>query len=392
MTGTGVVVIGGAAMGASLAFWLTRMEPGLSVTVIEPDPSYARSCTALSAASIRQQFSEPVNVAISRFGVEFIRDFARWTGPAGGVPSLGFRENGYLFLADSAAEAERFEALAAMQRSLGAATAVLTPAEIAARFPWIDVAGLHAGSFGPRDEGWFDNMGLVTGLKAAARAQGARFLRGRVVGLDRDGGRIAAARLEDGSRIGADRFACAAGTAAGAVLRMAGADLPVEPRKRTVFVVDAPKVRQPDAPLIVDPAGYWMRPEHGQWLTATVPDHDGPCDPQDFEPEAGEFEALIWERIWARIPDFDQARVTRVWAGHYDFNPVDHNGLVGRHPELDNMFLLNGFSGHGLQQAPAVGRGVAELMLTGGYVSIDLSDLSAARLTSGAWSREQAIV
>lgn len=196
---TDVLIAGGAVMGASVAFWLTRMQPGLSVTVIEPDPSYATSSTALSVASIRQQFTNPVNVQISRFGIEFIRDFARYIGPAGDVPDLGFRENGYLFLTGTETGAAQLHDLADMQRSLGAATVIWGPAELRQRYPWMNTDDVTAASFGLRDEGWFDNMGLLSGLKNAARAAGAVFRKDRVLRLDPGAdGRIATALLEFG--------------------------------------------------------------------------------------------------------------------------------------------------------------------------------------------------
>ena len=178
-----VLIAGGAVMGASVAFWLKRLDPALDIEVVEPDPTYATSSTALAASGIRMQFSDPVNVEISRFGVDFIRDFARWTGPEGGVPDLGLRENGYLFLTGTETGAAQLESLAAMQRGLGAATEVLDRAELAARFPWMQLDDIMAGAFGPRDEGFFDNMGLLSGLKNAARAAGAV---GEVVNLGSD--------------------------------------------------------------------------------------------------------------------------------------------------------------------------------------------------------------
>lgn len=390
--GCDVLVIGGGVMGASAAFWLTRMQPGLAVTVVERDPSHAHAATALSVASIRQQFSNPVNVAISRFGIGFIRDFQGGLGQDVGIPSLGLRENGYLFLTATESGAAVMAELAAMQRGLGAETQVLSPAEIRARFPWMAVDDLVAGSFGPSQEGWFDNMGLLAGFRAAARAQGARFLTAEVAGLEMEGTRIAAAQLADGSRIAAAEVICAAGTRAAAVLRMAGADLPVEPRKRTVFVVDAPAARHADGPLLVDHLGYYMRPEHQQWITAMVPEGDGPCDPDDFHPDHDQFEREIWPLIYTRVPGFEAAKVTRLWVGHYDYNRLDQNAILGRHPGLANLTLMSGFSGHGLQQSPAVGRGIAELILTGGYQSIDLSPLGMERVLADRPFPERGIV
>ena len=208
---TEVLIAGGAVMGASVAFWLTRLDPALRVTVVEADPSYATCSTALSAAGIRAQFTNQVNVAISRFGIEFIRDFARWTGPGGGVPDLGLRENGYLFLTGTETGAAQLESLAAMQRSLGAATEVLDRSGLAARFPWMQLDDIAAGALGLRDEGFFDNMGLLSGLKNASRAAGAIWLTDRVTRFERDGDRLLAAHLDKGGRRAADVFVTAPG-------------------------------------------------------------------------------------------------------------------------------------------------------------------------------------
>ncbi|MCA3440710.1 MAG: FAD-binding oxidoreductase [Rhodobacter sp.] len=392
MTGScDVMVIGGAVMGSSVAYWLTRMQPGLSVVVAEQDPSFARSSTALSVASIRQQFTTKVNVEISRFGIGFIRNFQQSLGVDVGIASLGLRENGYLFLTSTAAGAATLAEVAAMQRSCGAATEVWTPAQIATRFPWLSTEDLAAGSFGPRDEGWFDNMGLLNGFRAAAKAQGVRFVTDRVTGLKLDGGRVTDVLLEKAGPVACGAAVNAAGTRAAVICRMAGLDLPVEPRKRTVFVIDAPNARHPDAPLLVD-QGFYLRPEDRHWITATVPDADGPCDANDFDPDLHLFDEVIWPQLYARAPGFDAVKVVRHWVGHYAYNRLDQNAILGPHPAVPNLHLINGFSGHGLQQSPAVGRGVAEQILTNSWQSLDLSDLSVARILSGTPFRERAVV
>lgn len=386
-----MVVAGGAVMGASVAFWLTRLAPGLSVTVVERDPTYARAATALSVASIRQQFSSPVNVRISQFGIGFLRDLAGQVGPAGEVADLGLVENGYLFVTGDPDLAATMSSLAAQQRALGAATQVLDPAAIAARFPWIETADLLAGSFGPRDEGWFDNMGLLAALRNAARAAGARFVRDEVVGLQTAGGRVTGVTLAAGGQMPCGALVNCTGTRAARLMAMAGLSLPVEPRKRTVFVIDAPNARHPDAPLLVD-RGFYLRPERGHWITATVPATDAACDPDDFEPDLHLFEDVIWEQLYARCPGFDAVKVVRHWVGHYDFNTLDQNAILGPHPAVPNLYLCNGFSGHGLQQAPAVGRGLAEHILNGGWQTIDLSELSFDRIARGQPLQEKAVV
>ena len=387
-----VLIVGGAVTGAATAWWLLGQRPGLRVVVAEKDPTYARAATALSVASVRQQFSNPVNVKISRFGVDFIRNFSEMIGPEGGVPSLGLKENGYLFLTGSDIGRGLLEELAAMQRSLGAATEVLDRAALARRFPWMQLDDVVAGSLGARDEGWFDNIGLLNGFRAAARARGARFLADRVVGLDREGGRITGARLAEAGRIGVGAVLCAAGTGSAEVCRMAAIALPVEPRKRTVFVIDAPNARHPEAPLIIDHTGIYLRPEHGGWITATVPDDDGPCSEDDWDPDHAQFEEAIWEKLYNRAEGFDAVKVTRFWVGHYDYNTLDQNAILGLWPGYENFYVAAGFSGHGLQQSPAVGRGMAELILEGAYRTIDLSPLGPERVLAGRPFLEQAIV
>ena len=172
---------------------------------------------------------------------------------------------------------------------------------------------------------------------------------------------------------------------------MAGLDIAIEPRKRTVFVIDAPNARLPGAPLMID-RDYWIRPEHQQWITATVPADDGPCDAEDFEPDLNLWEDVIWPALWHRAPGFDAVKVIRHWVGHYAYNVLDQNAVLGPHPALPNLYLMNGFSGHGLQQSPAVGRGLAEHILTGAWQTLDLSDLSVERMIEGRPFAEAAVV
>ena len=333
-----------------------------------------------------------MNVEISRFGVEFIREFGARIGPEAGVPTLGLTENGYLFLSGSEEGAVLMEELAAMQRGLGAATEVLAPEELSRRYPWMQFDDVTAGSFGPRDEGWFDNMGLLGGFRAGARAMGAEFGHDRVVGLAHDGGRITAVHAERAGAIPCGAFLCAAGTGSTAICAMAGIDIPVEPRKRTVFVADAPNARHPDAPLVIDHSGIYFRPEHGSWIAATVPLDDRACDEGDWEPDHDQFDEMIWPRLYSRAEGFDAVKVTRFWVGHYDYNRLDQNAILGRWPGIENFHLAAGFSGHGLQQAPAVGRGLAEVILTGSYQTLDLSPLGPRRVLEDRPFLERAVV
>jgi FAD-dependent oxidoreductase domain-containing protein 1 len=159
--------------------------------------------------------------------------------------------------------------------------------------------------------------------------------------------------------------------------------LPVRARKRDVFAVQAAE-SLPDAPLLIDPSGVWCRPERatGQFLCGAPPRIDADDVPLD-QVDHALFEEHIWPVLASRIPSFDGLRVLSTWAGYYEMNTFDHNGLVGQLPGWENAYAACGFSGHGLQQAPAVGRGLAELMATGAYRSLDLSPFALTRIAAG---------
>ncbi len=383
-----VVIIGGAIIGSSVATFLA-MRPDFDgrIVVVERDPSFRTSSTTLSAASIRQQFSTPLNVKISQFGVQIIKDPASWLAVDGEVPEVDFVENGYLFLA-SAAGMPILERNHALQRELDVPVELLSPAELAARFPWLRTDDLAGGSLGTADEGWFDAYALLQGFRRRARSLGVVERIGEVVALERDADRISGVRLADGSVIDATWVVNAAGPRAAEVATMAGVELPVRPRKRTVFHVESP-VDLGAAPLTIDPSGVYFRPEGPAYITGYSP-RDGEPDPDtlDLVPDRSQFEAVLWPALAHRVPAFDELRMRDAWAGHYEVNTLDHNAIVGPHPVLTNLIFANGFSGHGLQQAPAVGRGVAEWIATGGYETLDLRPLGFERILRNEPIRE----
>ena len=376
-----VVIVGGGAVGSAVAYFLTR-EPGFAgrVVVIERDPTYARASSALSASSIRQQFSSPINIALSRFGFEFLKTLG----------DVGLVERGYLFLA-SAAGLDDLQANHAVQRAHGAAVALLTPPELAARFPWLATDGLAGGSLGLANEGWFDGYALLQALKRGARDRGADYRAATVAGLERSGGRIAAVTLDDGTRVACSHVVNAAGPWAARVAALAGIDLPVAARRRCVFVIDC---REPpaDCPLVIDPTGVWFRPEGRHFICGVSPAADRDPDDAPLDVVHQEFEDIVWPALARRVPAFAAVKVVSAWAGYYEYNTVDQNGIVGPHPAVANLILANGFSGHGIQQSPAVGRAVAERIAHGRYVSLDLAPLGVERLLAQQPLRERAIV
>ncbi|NSX55801.1 NAD(P)/FAD-dependent oxidoreductase [Parasulfitobacter algicola] len=383
-----VLIIGGAITGSSVAYWLSRLDPNLRILVVEKDLQYRFASTALSVASIRQQFTTRVNVQISQFGVAFLKDIQTYLG----CDPIPVTENGYLFLTSTRSGASTLRQVADIQNDLGAETALLSPRDLSARFPWMTFDDITLGSLGLRDEGWFDNMSLLGAFKMAAKHQGVVTVQDTVCGLYHKQGRITEVTLQHAGVVQAGAFVNAAGTSAASILQMLGDTLPVEPRKRTVFLIDAPKARYPNAPLMIDPQGYYLRPEHDRWLCAVIPKDDQATHPDDFEPEHQQFEGDIWPALYARSSAFEQAKVVGLWAGHYAYNTLDQNAIVGQHPHWLNLYLANGFSGHGLQQAPAIGRGLAELICHGTFRSLDLSDLDVERVLSETPFPEIAIV
>ncbi len=377
-------------MGSCTAYFLKK-ELGYagSVHVIERDPTYAEASTTLSAASIRQQFSTPENIRMSRFGIEVIHSLKERFGADA---DIGFREGGYLILASEEGRPV-LETNWRIQTAEGADIVLLGPDEMGRRFPWLSTEGLALGAFGQSGEGWFDAAMLLDLFRKAARAAGATYEKAEVAALTRAGDRITGATLSNGATRQCGTLVLAAGAWSGRLANAIDVPLPVEPRKRTVFVVKCPQVF-PGMPLIVDPSGVWMRPERDLVIGGWGPGEDDPDPPAhgDFEPAHDEFEAHVWPAFAARVPAMEQLRQIRAWAGHYDFNTLDHNAILGPHPGIANLMFINGFSGHGLQQAPAAGRAVAEHIVHGGWRSLDLSVFGFDRILANAPVRELNVI
>ena len=390
-----VVIVGGAAVGSSTAYWLSQeLGRRASTLVVERDSSYEFSSTALSTSAIRQQYSNPINVKISQFGIEVIRGFQERMTPffqGEPAPDLGFREHGYLYCC-SVEGVEAARARVDLQRSLGAHTIFLAPGALKDRFPWLNVEDLGGGAWGSRDEGWFDSMGLLNGFRRAARGLGAEYIDNAVTGLNLAGGRVVAVRLSTGQTVACGTLVNAAGPRAQQIAAMAGLSIPVEPRKRHSFVFASAMPIPGRMPNVIDLSGTFVRPEGELFLTGNTPIGDGPADYDDFETDHMEFDERIWPALWHRIPCFDALKVQQSWTGHYEYNTLDHNGIVGFHPEVTNFMFANGFSGHGLQQSPAVGRGVAELIIHGAFQTLDLSPFHYERIPRNEPFLEEAVI
>jgi glycine/D-amino acid oxidase-like deaminating enzyme len=367
-----VVVIGGGAMGGAVTC-AALDDPAFTgtLTLIERDPTFRRASSALSAASIRQQFSTPENIRLSRYSFGWLRE-----------ADVGLHEAGYLYLATDAG-AQALEANVAVQRAEGADVELVPSSELAARYPWLSVDGVALASLGRSGEGWFDGYALVQLLRARARDLGADLVTGHVVDLEVVSDRVARVVLADGQRIDCDVVVDAAGPWARDVAAMAGIDLPVEARRRSVFVFDVASDPPVDCPLVIDTSGAWFRPEGGSFIAGIAPPAAEDLADLPLEVDREQFDRQLWPALANRVPAFDAIRVSNAWAGYYELNTFDHNAIIGPHPTIANLLFANGFSGHGIQQAPAVGRAIAELIVHGTYRTLDLSIFAFDRIAAG---------
>lgn len=387
-----IVIIGGGIMGASVAFWCAR-SPDFQgrILVVERDPSYENASTSHTNSCIRQQFGTSVNVQASQFGAEFIHNFQEFMGDPS-VPDIALHPFGYLYLAANTAQDAVLRRNQALQANLGAQTKMLTPEDLASRFPYMQFDDIVSGSFNTKDEGYFDSGTVFDQLRRQSRKLGVEFVAAQAVGLECRGQKITAVTLADGSQISAGQVVNAAGPRAAQIAAMAGLSLPVEPRKRYTYIFEAETPLSATMPLTVDPSGVHFRQDGRYFMTGCAPDHDVAVSPDDFIQDHDLWLEKVWPALAARIPAFERIKLRQSWAGHYAYNTFDQNALIGPHSDLTNLFFINGFSGHGIQHAPAMGRGVAELMLTGGFQTLDLSPLLIDRLLSNTPLIEPAII
>jgi len=378
-----VVIAGGGVVGSAIAYFLAA-EPafGGSILVVEKDPTYEFAAASRSTGGIRLQWSTAENVRMCLFGARFFKEVPDRLSVDGHPADIGFREHGYLILADRANIGSLSRAHE-VQRANGADTEFLAPDEIRHRFPWLSVDGLEGAYFGPRHEGWYDPHSLVQAYRRKAISLGASYVADEVVGVRRKGARVDGVVLKAGGEVAAGVVVNAAGAHGAPRLAAAvGLALPIEPRKRTVYAVAA-KHEVPRRPVVIDPSGLFHRPETASFLVAWAPAESDDPPATDYEVDYSRFESEIWPRLARRVPAFESLKLLRAWSCHYDYNPLDRNAILGAHPELPNFLVATGFSGHGVMQSPATGRAISELIAFGGYRTLDLSRFAYDRFVTG---------
>lgn len=390
-----VVIIGGAMLGSSVA-WFLSDNPDFdgTVLVVEQDPTYEFASTSHTNSCIRQQFSEPINIKISQFGAVFVKNFKTFMGNDPRLPQPVLHSFGYMYLADTEAFAHTLRAAQQVQAANGAGTKFMTRDEIADAYPFYYLEDILGGNHNRIDEGYFDGGTLFDWWKRSARERGVEYCTNRVVAMSKNapGNHVVSVTLQSGEVVACGKVVNASGPRAAVTARMAGINIPVEPRKRFTFIFDAAQPLDRDLPLTIDPSGVHMRTD-GRYYMAGCPPYDDPAVAfDDFEMDHSIWQDKVWPTIATRIPQFEAVKLINSWAGHYAYNTLDQNAIVGPHTEVCNFLFVNGFSGHGFQQSPAMGRGISELITYGAYRTLDLTPLGFERIIKGEPLLEKAVI
>ncbi|MFK7902157.1 MAG: NAD(P)/FAD-dependent oxidoreductase [Nitratireductor sp.] len=391
-----VIIVGGAIMGASAAWFLSddKSFDG-RVLVVEKDPTYQFSSTANTNSCMRQQFSSELNVRISQFAADFVKNIRSHMGGDERVPELDIRSFGYMYLADNEGFANVLHENQKVQLAAGAATQLMTPEQIKQNYPFYNVDDIVLGSINLVDEGLWDATAVFDWWSRIAKERGVEYISNEVVGMNKNaaGNKVESVTLKSGEVISCDSVLNASGTRAVETSRMLGIELPVEPRKRYSWIFAAQSPLDRDLPLTIDPSGVHVRENGGgTYQCGAHADIDPAVAYDDFDMDFSIWEEHVWPILATRVPQFEAIKVTHEWVGHYAYNVFDHNAIMGAHNEVENFHFLNGFSGHGLQQAPAMGRGAAEMLVHGEYKTLDMTPFHFDRITKNEPFIEKAVI
>lgn len=383
-----IIIVGGGIMGSATAYYLMKADATLKVAVIERDATYSQASTTLSMSNIRIQFSLKENIQISQYSSEVLKRFEEEMAVGDQQPKIYFRQEGNLFLVAAAEETAARRAFE-MQTDLGCQVKWWPPQTIKQHYPLYEPEKFIGGTFGP-DDGYFDAYAVLMGYKAKARSLGATYIQDEVVKIEKAQKRVAGVELAANGHLDAAFVVNCAGAWAADVAATAGVELPVVPIKRQVFALDTAVKPTDPLPLTVLPSGLYFRSETGGLILLGKSLEEDPVG-YNFSWDDKRFVELLWPELAEFVPAFDRLKLVRGWAGLYAVNTLDGNAILGQWPELTGLYLANGFSGHGLQQGPAVGRYLSELIL-GQPVSMDLSIFGPERILEKRPLSENGIV
>ena len=389
---TDVAIIGGGIIGSAIAYFLARDGRGGTITVIEPDPAYEHAATPQGAGGVRQLFSLPENIWMSKYSLGFYQRFAETMALDDTPAEINFRALGYLFLVGKDG-VEQMRANYRLQIAEGVHAELWDRETVSKHFPSLGTADVELATYSP-DDGWIDPESALRGFRRKAEHLRVRYLKDRLCALAARGCKLTRGRLESGRTLRADVYINAAGAWAGAVAQMAGMALPVMPlcRLQHYWRCQTPIEA---LPLVKDESGLFFRPE-GQGFVGGRPSfaiEPGFIFDAASGPLHDYFEREVWPWLAKRVPVFEAVRCERTWAGHYDENLFDGSMIFGRWTGgCENFYVACGLSGHGIMHAPAVGLAMAELVLDGRGHSIDVARFGYQRVLDNAPYRERGII
>lgn len=375
-----IVIIGGGIIGSAAAYFLAITGKVGSVTVIEPDPAYSKASTPAGAGGVRRLMSRPENIRMSGYSLDFYANFQEVMATEDNPADIQFRRQGYLFLTGEKGVGDltrNFET----QRREGVPADLLDIAALRARFPSIGTQSVALACHSPED-GWIDPHAALMGFRKKAECLGAVYVKDRVVGLESTSSSVSSAALETGKVVTGDFFLNTAGPWVNEIAAMTDAKLPIVPMCRVQHYWRCGRDLEP-LPLVKDDSGAFFRPEGEGFV--------GGCPSWEIEPGfiwdvdrgyfADYFEDTVWELLANMVPKFETIRLERSWPGHYAQNLFDGNMIIGRYSNgHENVLTACGFSGHGIMHAPAVGRALSELVITGEFQSLDLTRMGFERV------------
>ncbi|MBX9974734.1 FAD-binding oxidoreductase [Cytobacillus firmus] len=381
-----IIIIGGGVIGSSIAYNLLNDGFTGKIVVFEKDGLYEFASTPRSAGGFRQLYTTVINMQLSKYSLQIYKDFSKDMSIDGEEAEIDFKQRGYLFLA-AEQMMPRFEKHLNLQNENGIRSQLLEGEKLLNIIPELNINDIAGGLY-CSESGYLDPYSVMLGYVKYAKKLGAEYIYDEVDSLITETGQVKGIKLADGREFHAPVVVNCAGAWASILGDKAGLPLPVVPLPRQIFQFDIKEPLKNYLPLTMDPTGVYFRHEGEKFITGYAEEIEPGIN---FKWRRSAFEEHIWPVLANRIKNFEHAKIERGWSGLYDFNTEDHNAILGEYPTMKGYYVAFGFSGHGMQQAPAVGKCLSELIRTGNYQTMDLSPLRVERFAEKDLIIEDAI-
>lgn len=382
-----VIIVGGGVIGSSIAYNLLNDGYQGKVTVFEKDRLYEFSSTPRSAGGIRQLFTTAVNLQIGRYSLKKYLTFPEDMAIGHDKAEIDFKQRGYLFLAQNK-DMEQLKKQKNLQHKYGIPSQLVTKKDLLRIIPELNIDDLAGGLY-CHEDGYLDPYSVMQGYVRKAKQLGADYVYEKIDKILSHQGKVSGVQLDNGTIYNAPIVINCAGPWAPALSDTIDLPLPVIPLKRQIIQFDISEPLIKKLPLTIDPTGVYFRHE-GHSLIAGFSEDVNPGI--DFKWKRSFFMEQLWPVLANRVSNFERAKIQSGWAGMYSHNTIDQNAIVGEHPQLNGYYLACGFSGHGMQQAPAIGKSLSELVRKGHYETLDLTPLRFERFSEKDYVIEGAIV